>query len=426
MGKSLLSTLTVLLLSGTLMAGGFGIGEFGARSSALGNAVVAQAYDASTLFYNPARLGFLEGTQFYGGVTGIFAKASFIGASPVFDGTIHNAKDQFFPPVGIHITHQFSNKFAGGLSLTNPFGLGVAWEDDFPGRFISKDVTLQTFYLNPVVSYRVNTNLSVAVGAEIIFSNVNLQRNILLFNTDGVAGTGTEVGSVELDGAGDPVISFNAGLMYRTDKLGLGVSYMHSATTEFNEATADFTVFENVDAKAAAIANNLFVDQGGSAAIDIPNYVATGVYYKFAEKFGAEIGYAWYNWSVFEEIELKFDDERLNQTIPEDYENAYQIRFGAHYDMNENWQLRAGYIYDKTPQPIESVSPLLPDDTRNDYTFGFGYKTGKFSLDFGYMFVDIGKRSTVEDGVGKNDNGFNGVYNSRADLYMFSFGYQIR
>ncbi|MCB9068542.1 MAG: outer membrane protein transport protein [Calditrichae bacterium] len=100
-------------------------------------------------------------------------------------------------------------------------------------------------------------------------------------------------------------------------------------------------------------------------------------------------------------IDLLFDDARLNQTIPEDYENSYQIRLGAHYDLNTIWQLRAGYIYDKTPQPIQSVSPLLPDDTRNDYSVGVGYKAGKFNVDAGYMFVDIGKRSTVEDGVGK-------------------------
>ena len=88
--------------------------------------------------------------------------------------------------------------------------------------------------------------------------------------------------------------------------------------------------------------------------------------------------------------------------------------------------MRAGYIYDKTPQPIESVSPLLPDDTRNDYTVGIGYKNGNFRVDGGYMYVDIGERTTVEDGVGKNDNGFNGTYNSNANLYFISFGYSIK
>ncbi|MCB9068543.1 MAG: outer membrane protein transport protein [Calditrichae bacterium] len=210
MGKSLFSTIACLLLSSSLMAGGFSIGEFGARSASMGNAVVAQAYDASTLFYNPAGLGFLKGTHFYGGITGIAAKSRFIGADPVFDQTIHKGKDQFFPPVGIHLTHQLTDKFAAGISLTNPFGLGVAWKDDFPGRFISKDVTLQTFYLTPVVSYRINENLSIGVGAQIIFSNVNLQRNILLFNTEGVGGTGTEVGTVELDGAATRRLVFQA------------------------------------------------------------------------------------------------------------------------------------------------------------------------------------------------------------------------
>ena len=42
------------------------------------------------------------------------------------------------------------------------------------------------------------------------------------------------------------------------------------------------------------------------------------------------------------------------------------------------------------------------------------------------MYVDIGERTTVEDGVGKNDNGFNGTYNSNANLYFLSIGYSIK
>ncbi|RMG29807.1 MAG: transporter, partial [Methanobacteriota archaeon] len=101
-------------------------------------------------------------------------------------------------------------------------------------------------------------------------------------------------------------------------------------------------------------------------------------------------------------------------------------RIGAHYDVNERLSLRAGYLWDETPQPIESVSPLLPDDTRNDFSVGIGYKFGNVTLDAGYMFVNIGERTTVENGVGKNDNGFNGTYNSRADLFLLSLGYSIK
>ncbi|MCK5454339.1 MAG: outer membrane protein transport protein, partial [Calditrichia bacterium] len=139
-----------------------------------------------------------------------------------------------------------------------------------------------------------------------------------------------------------------------------------------------------------------------------------------------EFDYAWYGWSVFDEIVLEFEDPTLNQTIHEGYKDEYQLRLGAHYDCNEKFSVRAGFIYDRTPQPIESVSPLLPDDTRTDWTIGAGYKTGNFVIDGGYMYVNIGERSTVENGEGKNDNGFDGTYISHAHLIYLSLGYAIK
>lgn len=425
MKKALMVILVCLLPASIVMAAGFNIGEFGGRSASMGNAAVAQAYDASVLFYNPAGMGFLQGSQLYGGVSLIFSSAKFVGTDPMFADTVYDAKKQVFPPIGLYGTHRFSEKFAAGLSVTTPFGLGLAWENDFPGRFISKDVMLETFYITPAVAYTINPNLSISAGVDVVLSTVNLQRNLLLFNS--VPGTGTEVGEVELDGGGDPAVGFIGGIMYKNDKLGIGAMYRHKVTLKFNEASANFTVYDGIEpAGLAAVAQGLFVDQKGSAEINIPNYFAVGVYYKIMKQLGAEITYAWYGWSAFEKIELKFDDERLDQTIPEHYKDEYQIRFGAHYDINDKFQVRAGYIYDRTPQPIESVSPLLPDDTRSDYTFGLGYKAGKFRIDAGYMFVDIGERSTVENGEGQNDNGFNGTYNSRADILMLSLGYTIR
>jgi long-chain fatty acid transport protein len=132
----------------------------------------------------------------------------------------------------------------------------------------------------------------------------------------------------------------------------------------------------------------------------------------------------WYKWSVFDELVLDF--EELGEVIiPEDYKNSIQFRIGVHYDFAENWQLRGGYIYDETPQPIESVSPLLPDNDRHDFSIGLGYTLNKWQFDAGYMLVDFGERSTVENGEGKNHDGFDGTYATIANLFFISFGYNF-
>ncbi len=424
MRRSLIVVLACLLSAGKMMAGGFNINEAGARAIAMGNAVTAQAYDASVLFYNPAGLAFLQGTQFYGGTTLIFPRQNFVGASPIFDGTAHETRKQVFPPSGLCVTHQFNDLFSAGISLTSPFGLGVEWQDDFPGRGLSQDVDLASFYISPIVALKLHPNFSIAGGVDFVLATVELNRSTLIFGSEG--SPGTEVGAVQLKGTSNLELGFTAGVMYRTEKLGLGASYRHSITNTFEDADATFTLSENLAPKTAAFAQGLFIDQNVNAAIDFPNYFSVGIYYKLTKKLGVEVDYAWYGWSEFEKVVFEFDDNRLNQTLEQNYHNSSQVRVGVHYEATDKLSLRAGYIYDETPQPIESVTPLLADDTRNDFAFGVGYKFGSLQLDAGFMFVDIGDRSTVEDGVGKNENGFNGVYTSKANLFFVSFGYTIK
>ncbi|MBN2364882.1 MAG: hypothetical protein EH225_01870 [Calditrichaeota bacterium] len=418
-------TLGVLfLLPATMaLAAGFSLGEFGGRAAAMGNAVTAQAYDASTLFYNPAGLAFLEGTQFYGNLTLISPSAKFVGAEPIYDNTVHDAKKQIFPPIGLYVTHRFHQKFAAGLSVTTPFGLGLAWEDDFPGTVISKDVNLQTYYITPVVSFQATPNLGFAAGLDVVLSKLTLKRDALAFETPNVPGTGSsDLVEAELEGSGDPAVGFTAGVMYRLGKLGLGAMYRHSITVKTDEGSVKF----NIDPRFQPLfASAGITDQTIGAELGIPNYYVIGVYYMITDKLGVEADYSWYGWSVFDELTIEFENPALNQTIPENYVDEYQVRVGAHYELTEQFSLRAGYIYDRTPQPVESVSPLLPDDTRNDFTFGVGYKQGKFRIDGGYMWVNIGERSTVEDGVGKNDYGFNGTYTSHAHLFFLGLGYSL-
>ncbi len=412
----------LLLQNNTVRAGGFNLYEFGGRASALAGAIVAQSADASTVFYNPAGMVFLKSNQFYGGVTLIFPKGNFIGAAPIFNDTVYYNKDSFFNPIGIHYAHKLGENFAAGISVTNPFGLGIDHEDNFPGNAISKKSLITSFYISPVVAYKVTPNFSIGIGADFVLSSINLIRNVNIFDSEG--SMGYEVGDVELDGTSDLAYGFSLSMQYQKDKLGLGFMYRHTITNNFNGGNANFTLFNDLSVpQAAAIAGAVLQDQKVNTSLDYPAFFSVGANYQFTEKINIEADYMWFKWSVFDELTLDFENgDALDQTIPFNYNDAWQIRIGSEYSLNEKWDLRAGYIYDKTPQPIESVSPLLPDDDRYDIAVGFGYHNDRFIFDAGYMFVNIGERSTVENGVGKNHYGFDGTYVSVANLFWASFG----
>lgn len=439
MKKTLMTAAIALLWSSAAFSAGFALGEGSARASSMGNAVVAQAYSAETMFYNPAGIGFLEGTHFNATLNLIQPKAKFVRANfqgANVDDTIYEAQDQTFPPVGLYASHRLNDKLALGLSFSTPFGLGFAWDKDFPGRFISRDVALQSFYISPVVAFRAHERLSIAAGLDVVISHVNLERHLLAFST--ATNPGTEVGESQLEGNSGPNIGFTVSAMYQAERFNIGIAYRHEVQNDYEDADVTFTLYDT-DFRGL-VANSLTaggtigeasadmseVTMNGQSAITFPASINGGIYVKLADNFGVEADVLYTFWNVFDELDLEFDNPALNQTIPEEYEDAIQVRFGAHYDVTENFILRAGYIYDETPQPIQSVSPLLPDDTRNDYTFGIGYKRGNMTYDAGFMYVDTGDRSTVENGVGQNDSGFDGTYSANATLFFFGIGYHLQ
>ena len=64
MRKSLLSGMMLILLSANLFASGFQINENGARAMGMANAFTGLANDASAVFFNPAGMTQLKGTNF--------------------------------------------------------------------------------------------------------------------------------------------------------------------------------------------------------------------------------------------------------------------------------------------------------------------------------------------------------------------------
>ena len=421
MKVKLFSIFLIFLMIGWAGAGGFELYEFGAASSAMAGATVARAWDASTVFYNPSGIAFLEdGAHFYGGVTFISATNKFTGAEPVFLDEQHQSVEEFHTPIGVFFTYQFNESMYAGIGITNPFGLGLKWrEEDFPGRSIAYNTDLRSFYVSPVFAYKIMDDLSASVGLDIVFGNITLQRYVRLFDSEG--SPGMEAAKSTIEGSSNPALGFTASIQYRTENFGLGFLYRHSVENKLESADATFSY---LDTDARPIAESILVNQKVNSAITFPNFFSVGVYYKFFEGFGAEADFMWYNWSVFDQLVLDFES-LPDVVIPENYENSIQFRLGLHYDFAENWQLRGGYIYDQTPQPIESVSPLLPDNDRHDFSIGLGYTLNKWQFDAGYMLVDFSERSTVEDGVGKNHDGFNGTYATIANLLFVSIGYHF-
>lgn len=416
MRKILLIVCLLVLWAGSAWAGGFAIYEFGTRASSLSGAVVAQAHDASSIFYNPSGLAFLNGTQVYGNLTLITASNKWVGPEPLFADKAFDAVEQLSTPIGFFLSHSLSDRLAMGIGVTNPFGLALKWPGNFPGDVISRSVNLKSFYISPVVAFKVFPFFSIGGGPDLVYSNVKLERAIL-FPTD--SNPGTNVGDVTLDGNSNMDVGFSASFLFKLEELSVGFMYRHHINAKIS-GDADFNINDEFYKPFLTQTAGL-VDQSVSTEITYPSFFSVGAHYKFFDKLGAEFDYMWYKWSSFQNLTINFAN-LPSEVIKEDYSNSSQYRLGLLYDLTDQLELRVGYINDRTPQPRGSVSPLLPDNNRNDFSFGVGYKLGSMQFDLGYMFVDFGERSTVVNGVGQNFSGFNGTYASKAYLVFMGYG----
>ena len=87
----------MVIISGSMVFGsGFSIYEHGSKASAMGGAFIAQANDASALFYNPAGITGLEGINVQLGLTIIQPQAYFLGPTDVDPNLYSPAKDETF------------------------------------------------------------------------------------------------------------------------------------------------------------------------------------------------------------------------------------------------------------------------------------------------------------------------------------------
>jgi long-chain fatty acid transport protein len=201
----------LLATASVVQAGGFALYEWGNRALGMGTANYATGNDASVVAYNPALMTRLEGTHVYGGVTAVSPNSDVS-----INGDENSTQKQIFGVPHGFVTHQVNDNWTLGFGTFTRFGLGTKYDGDWPGATLLKEARLETFSFNPSVAYKVNDNLSVGGGIEIIKGDFMLRKKL----------PSTAFGGDLRVKVSDTGIAFNLGLAYKfADFATLGLSY---------------------------------------------------------------------------------------------------------------------------------------------------------------------------------------------------------
>jgi len=412
-------------------AGAFSIYEQGARAMGRASAVTACPGDPSAIFYNPAGLALLDGTQIYVGATAIIPSGSFEGANYFTGGVTvsHDQASQTFLPPNVYISHRLNEKIVLGIGIHVPFGLGTKWEnpEQFTGRFLSTDAAIEGIAVNPTVAFSVNDKLSLGAGLDIRLSSLRLVRHtmspaelIAALAAMGITVDPFEMAKASLETDMANAIGFNFGALFKaTEQLSVGLSYRHSVEVDY-KGTAKFEAIPHANPTVNAVVATQLADADVTTSIAYPSIMSAGVAYQLNDQLQLSADVNLFGWSIFEELKV----EGLptgTETIEEDYENSMEFRVGCEYWMKEDMALRAGFVYDVTPVPPKSISPLLPDASRTGFTFGVGKSFGNVTVDAAFMYLMFADADTK----GEQTSGYDGIYKNSGLLFGFNIGYAL-
>jgi long-chain fatty acid transport protein len=118
----------------------------------------------------------------------------------------------------------------------------------------------------------------------------------------------------------------------------------------------------------------------------------------------------------------------LGRQLIENYQNTNAFRFGAEWVRDAKWTFRGGYLHHNGAAPAETVTPLLPEGERNEFTAGTTVKLARgFSADLAYQYIEQNDRRgrTREPILGQlPTTGLNnGLYTFHAHLFGVSLSY---
>ncbi|MCG8306599.1 MAG: outer membrane protein transport protein [Cytophagales bacterium] len=373
-------------------ASGYQVLLQGNRTTGMGNLGVMMSKDASSLFFNPGAMGFMDHNSVMAGFNPIFASNSYWNSETPNSTYTANSDNPMGTPFHVYaVWGPAENNFKFGIGAFTPFGSRVNWGNTWTGRDLLNELSLRSIQIQPTISYKISDKFSLGAGLDITIGSVELTRTILLDGRSSSDGHGE--GSVTLEGNATTAFGFNIGVLYRpTDKLDVGLSYRSEVTMKLEDGTADFVVPSSLAPLFPS--GNTF-----NAQLPLPSVTTVGLSYRINENLEIGTQFDWVGWSAYKSLDFDFKQNTplLEDTSsPRNYDDSWVLHLGGEYAFETGLQLRAGVYYDKTPVQDGYMTAETPDNNRIGLTAGLGYGFGDLQLDLSFLYIHSTEREQTQ------------------------------
>lgn len=348
-------------------AEGFAINEWSAEGVAMGGARMFAENDAANIAYNPASITKVQGEAFkqsavYISPHGKYKAYDENGAIIEDDKNVVHAG---WAP-GNYYVKQLNDREWFGIGLYSRFGMISEFERDSvvsSNAFFSR---LNGASLTPTYARKFDKKWSAAVGAEVNYAGLELQKKSLTMYD---APTQTKGESWAL--------GWNAAANYAFDaKNEIGVVYRSKVT---HSMEADFKAY---------MANGMSIKTDAYGKVTLPDSWAIGYNHKFDDRTRVELNGTYTKWSSYDALDI--DIKGLGTVAsPKNWSNGWRYAIGAEHKLSDKYTIMGGYAYDESSIPFDGADFIVPTGARRTYSLGFQYHDKKQTLALTLGLIDI-------------------------------------
>ncbi len=350
--------------------------------------IAANADSAETVVRNPAGMTRFNEPAIYGNPMVIYTKSSTeISAS----GTDQKEKidnDSFVAMPGLYYVRPLSERWAIGIGPTAFTGLGSTYDDEWAGRYLLKEWSLNFVGLAPSVAYRFNDKVSIGASVPITYSQYTFEKAV--YNLDPAANDG----SMELDADGWGA-GFTFGVLYElTEHSRFGLVY-RSKISITDEGNPDFS---GLTEERKQLLNQFgALDQTISFDTSTPQMVNAGVFHEIGCGWSFSVDLLWVDFSEWGLENVEIGDSEISSR-PGNYQDIWGSSLGINFAFTPVWTARSGVFYLSSALDDEDRTAFSRFDAMWGTGLGLEYQIRKGrSISFDLTYLQFGDGKFTQD-----------------------------
>lgn len=371
-----LGILCALGLSQAAGAEGFAINEWSAEGVAMGGARMFAEGDAANVAYNPASITKVDGEAFKVSATYISPHGEYdlYGENDRLLESGHNRVHFGFAP-GTYYVKKINDKDWFGIGAFSRFAMVSEFERNSQvstNAFVSR---LDGVSVTPTFAHKFDDKWSAAIGAEINYVRLTMEKNTAYMNGMGVGPTHTKGESYAL--------GWNAAANYAfDDKNEIGVVYRSRIK---HSMEADF--------KGYSIPNIGNVNGDAYGEVTLPESWHIGYSHKFNDKTRVELNAVRTGWDTYKNLDIMISNTgKIDGLVsnPKNWEDGWRYAIGVEHKLSDKYTVMAGFAYDESSIPYDGGDFMVPTGDRKTYSIGARYNDKDQTLAIALGWMDVG------------------------------------